>query len=410
MKTYLVGGAVRDQLLGLKVKDRDYVVVGASIQQMLTKGYKPVGKDFPVFLHPQTHEEYALARTERKTAIGYHGFQFNTDSSVTLEDDLARRDLTINAIAQDIETKQIIDPYNGQKDLKNKTLRHVSDAFCEDPVRILRIARFTARYAHLGFQVDNGTNLLMQKMVEDGEVDALVSERVFQELRSALNEKTPSQFIKVLRQCSALKVIFPEFDKLFGVPQTKKWHPEIDTGIHCMMAMDKAAGLDDDTAFAVFNHDLGKGITPPEILPSHKGHEAAGVPLVRAVCERLKVPTHYKKLALIVCRWHLHSHTAFELKSGSINKLLLNTAAYQQPQVFKKFLQACQADATGRLGKEFEEYPQANYLLACLASAQKVGIQALIAKGFTGQALGNEINQQRIKLIKRVKLSYPFKP
>jgi len=409
MKIYLVGGAVRDQLLGLKVKDRDYVVVGATVQQMLARGYKPVGKDFPVFLHPESNEEYALARTERKTAKGYHGFQFNSDSSVSLEDDLARRDLTINAMAQDLDTQQIIDPYDGQKDLKNKLLRHVSEAFSEDPVRILRIARFAARYAHLGFQVDAETNLLMKKMVNNGEVDALVAERVFQELRAALNEKTPSQFIKVLRQCSALGIIFPEFDKLFGVPQTKKWHPEVDTGIHCMMAMDKAAELDDDTAFAVFNHDLGKGITPAHILPSHKGHEAAGIPLVKAVCERLKVPTHYKKLALIVCRWHLHSHTAFELRPSSINKLLLNTAAYQQPSVFEKFLQACQADATGRLGKEFAEYSQANYLRACLASAQKVDIKALIAKGFTGESLGNEINQHRIKLIKRVKLSHQFK-
>ena len=309
-------------------------------------------------------------------------------------------------MAQDLESQQIIDPYDGQKDLKNRILRHVSGAFSEDPVRILRIARFAARYAHLGFEVDDKTNSLMKKMVENGEVDTLVAERVFQELRAALNEKTPSQFVRVLRQCSALEIIFPEFHKLFGVPQTKKWHPEIDTGIHCMMAMDKAAELDDDTAFAVFNHDLGKGITPDHVLPSHKGHEAAGIPLVKVVCERLKVPTHYKKLALIVCRWHLHSHTAFELRSGSINKLLLNAAAYQQPLVFEKFLQACQADATGRLGKEFEEYPQANYLRACLESAQKVDIQALIGKGFTGESLGNEINQQRIKLIKRVKNNF----
>ncbi len=408
MKIYLVGGAVRDQLLGIKVKDRDYVVVGATPAQMLAKGFKPVGKDFPVFLHPKTHEEYALARTERKTAKGYHGFAFNTDISVTLEDDLARRDLSINAMALDIDSQQIIDPYNGQQDLKDKWLRHVSDAFTEDPVRVLRIARFTARYAHLGFKVHPDTNQLMQQMVSQGEVDALVPERVWQELSSALNEKTPSQFVKVLRACHALKVLFPEFDKLFGVPQTKKWHPEIDTGIHCMMAMDKAAQLDNDTAFAVFNHDLGKGITPADILPSHKGHEAAGVPLVKAVCERLKVPTQHKRLALTVCRWHLHSHMAYELKASTINKLFLNTAAYQQQQQFYKFLQACQADATGRLGKEFQDYPQADFLKKCLESAKKVDVQALISKGFAGEMLGAEINQQRIKLIKRVKLSSIF--
>lgn len=408
MKNYLVGGAVRDQLLGLDIKDRDYVVVGATPQQMVDKGFRPIGKDFPVFLHPKTHEEYALARTERKTAKGYHGFAFNTDVSVTLEDDLARRDLTINAMAQDTQTGEITDPYNGQQDLKDKVLRHVSDAFAEDPVRILRIARFAARYAYLGFSVHPKTNQLMQQMVKNGEVDALVAERVWQELRKALNEKTPSEFIKVLRACGALKVLFPEFNQLFGVPQTKIWHPEIDTGIHCMMAMDKAANLANDTAFAVFNHDLGKGITPKEILPSHKGHEAGGIPLVKSVCERLKVPSQYKRLALIVCRWHLHSHTAYELKASTINKLFNSTGAYQQPAQFEKFLQACQADATGRLGMEFKEYPQADYLRKCLKASEKVDVQALLDRGFVGESLGMQITQERIKLIKRIKLSYIF--
>lgn len=408
MKIYLVGGAVRDQLLGLSIKDKDYVVVGATPQQMVDKGFRPIGKDFPVFLHPKTHEEYALARTERKTAKGYHGFEFNTDISVTLEDDLARRDLTINAMAQDIDTKEIIDPYNGQQDLKDKVLRHVSHAFAEDPVRILRIARFAARYAHLGFVVHEKTNLMMIEMVNNGEVDALVAERVWQELRKALNEKTPSEFIKVLRACGALKVLFPEFNKLFGVPQTKKWHPEVDTGIHCMMAMDQAANLDNDTAFAVFNHDLGKGITPVDILPSHKGHEAGGVPLVEAVCERLKVPTQYKKLALVVCRWHLHSHTAYDLRPSTIHKMFSKTGAYQQPEQFDKFLQACKADATGRLGLESTDYPQADYLRKCLDAASKVDVQAIIQRGFSGEHLGNEISQERIKLIKRVKLGYIF--
>lgn len=408
MKIYLVGGAVRDKLLGLKVKDHDYVVVGSTPQEMLDNGFRPVGKDFPVFLHPKTHDEYALARTERKTAKGYHGFAFNTDKSVTLEDDLSRRDLTINAMAQDIETGIIIDPYQGQKDLENKILRHVSEAFTEDPVRVLRIARFAARYACLGFKVDIKTNHLMQSMVENGEIDALVSERVWQELSKALNEKTPSEFIKVLRACNALKVLFPEFNQLFGVPQTKKWHPEVDTGIHCMMAMDIAAHLDNDTAFAVFNHDLGKGITPTEILPSHKGHEASGVPLVEAVCQRLKVPSQHKKLALIVCRWHLHCHQAFDLRAGTINKLFQSTGAYQKPEQFDKFLQACQADAQGRLGMESKDYPQADYLRKCLKSATTVDVQVLIEKGFSGEILGIQINQERINLIKRVKLSRMF--
>lgn len=405
MKIYLVGGAVRDKLLGLNVKDHDYVVVGSTPQEMLDKGFRPVGKDFPVFLHPKTHEEYALARTERKTAKGYHGFVFNTDKSVTLEDDLSRRDLTINAIAQDIKTGEIIDPFNGQADIKDRVLRHVSYAFEEDPVRILRIARFAARFAKFGFVVNPKTNLLMQEMVKNGEVDALVPERVWQELSKSLNETKPSEFVKVLRNCGALVRLFPEFDRLFGVPQTKKWHPEVDTGVHCMMAMDMAANLDNDTAFAVFNHDLGKGITPEDILPSHKGHESAGVPLVEAVCQRLKVPSQHKKLALVVCRWHLHSHQAFDLRAGTINKLFQSTGAYQNPQQFDKFLQACQSDALGRLGMENKEYPQADYLRKCLKSASSVDVQALISKGFSGELLGIQINQERIKLIKRVKLS-----
>jgi tRNA nucleotidyltransferase (CCA-adding enzyme) len=408
MKIYLVGGAVRDELLGLPIKDKDYVVVAATPQQMVDKGFRPIGKDFPVFSHPKTHEEYALARTERKTSKGYHGFEFNTDISVSLEDDLARRDLTINAMAKDTETGEIIDPFNGQEDLTHKVLRHVSQSFVEDPVRILRIARFAARYAYLGFKVHDTTQQLMQKMVENGEVDALVAERVWQELSKALNEKTPSEFIKVLRPNGALKVLFPEFERLFGVPQTQKWHPEIDTGIHCMMAMDKAAKLDNDTAFAVFNHDLGKGITPKEILPSHKGHELAGVPLVEAVCERLKVPNKYKKLAMIVCRWHLHCHMAYDLRASTIDRLFNKTGAYQQSSQFEKFLQACQADATGRLGKEFAKYPQADYLRKCLQAAEKVDVQALLDRGFLGESLGMQITQERIKLIKRVKLSHIF--
>lgn len=404
MKTYLVGGAVRDQLLGLKVKDRDYVVVGSTPQEMLDKDFRPVGKDFPVFLHPKTHDEYALARTERKTAKGYHGFTFNTDKSVTLEDDLSRRDLTINAIAQDIETGQIIDPFNGQEDIKNAVLRHISNAFKEDPVRILRIARFAARFANFEFTVNDQTNELMQEMVKNGEVSALVPERVWQELSKSLNETRPSEFIRVLRNCQALEILFPEFNNLFGVPQTEKWHPEIDSGIHCMMAMDKASNLDNDTAFAVFNHDLGKGITPEHVLPSHKGHESSGVPLVEAVCKRLKVPSNHKKLALNVCRWHLHSHKAYELRASTIHKLFHKTGAYQNNLQFDKFLQACQADAQGRLGLENKPYPQADYLRNCLNSAGNVNVQELLNKGFVGEKLGAEINNARIKLIKSIKI------
>ncbi len=400
MKVYLVGGAVRDKLLRREIKDRDYVVVGATPEQMVEKGFRPIGKDFPVFLHPKTHEEYALARTERKTAQGYHGFEFNTDVTVTLEEDLARRDLTINAMAIDEQSGEIIDPFNGQEDLSKRNLRHVSEAFAEDPVRILRIARFAARY---DFTVDRDTNALMKKMVQNGEVDALVAERVWQELSQALNETTPSNFIKVLRACGALKVLFPEFENLFGVPQTQKWHPEIDTGIHCMMAMDQAKDLGNDTAFAVFTHDLGKGITPPEILPSHKGHERAGIPLVEAVCNRLKVPKNHKKLALNVCRWHLHSHMAYDLRAGTIHKLFEKTGAYQQPETFNKYLQACKADATGRLGMLDSHYPQAGFLKGCLIAALAVDVQQLIEKGFSGEKLGDEIAQQKIKLIKHHK-------
>jgi tRNA nucleotidyltransferase (CCA-adding enzyme) len=403
MKVFLVGGAVRDKLLNREIKDRDYVVVGATPAQMVEKGFRPIGKDFPVFLHPKTHEEYALARTERKTAQGYHGFEFNTDITVTLEEDLARRDLTINAMAIDNESDEIIDPFNGQKDLSNRNLRHVSEAFAEDPVRILRTARFAARY---GFTVDSKTNDLMKKMVQNGEVDALVAERVWQELSKSLNETTPSNFIKVLRACGALRVLFPEFENLFGVPQTEKWHPEIDTGIHCMMAMDQAKDLDNDTVFAVFTHDLGKGITPKEILPSHRGHEVGGIPLVEAVCNRLKVPKNHKRLALNVCRWHLHSHMSYDLRAGTIHKLFEKTGAYQQPEVFDKYLQACQADASGRLGMLDIDYPQAAYLKACLKEALAVDVQQLIEKGFSGEKLGNEITQQKIKQIKRCKHDY----
>jgi len=402
IQTYLVGGAVRDQLLGLPVKDRDYVVVGATPEDMLQAGYLPVGKDFPVFLHPQSKDEYALARTERKTAVGYHGFSFNTATDVTLEDDLARRDLTINAMAMD-QHGQLIDPYGGQQDLANKQLRHVSEAFAEDPVRVLRVARFMSRLAHLGFTVHPDTNQLMQQLVDDGEVASLVAERVWQEIKSSLNQETPSAFFETLRACGALKVILPEIDCLYGIPQTKMWHPEVDTGIHAMLAIDQAKNLDNDVAFAVMVHDLGKGITPKDVLPSHRGHEAAGVPLVKAVCARFKVPNHYKKLAVLVCRWHLLAHTVVELKPETIEKLFSRLDGYRQPKLVEKFIQACQADATGRWGEEFQRYPQADILRQLFKAARKIDKQPLFDAGLQGRELGEAIRQLRVAAIQSIK-------
>ncbi len=402
IKSYLVGGAVRDQLLGLEVKDHDYVVVGSNSEQMLAKGFLPVGKDFPVFLHPRTKQEYALARTERKTSQGYHGFAFNTDKHVTLEDDLLRRDLTINAMAMD-ESGRVIDPHGGQQDIKDRVLRHVSPAFAEDPVRVLRVARFMSRFKHLGFTIHPETLDLMRLLVNKGEIEALVSERVWQEIKNSLNQKTPSAFFESLRDCGALKILLPEIDCLFGVPQTAKWHPEVDTGIHVMLAIDKAKDLANDVAFAVMVHDLGKGITPADILPSHRGHEMAGVPLVKAVSERLKVPNHYKKLALLVCQWHLHAHTVMELRPSTIEKLFSKLNAYRQPALLEKFILACEADATGRWGDEFQTYPQANYLRQLFNAAQQIEKQTLYDAGYTGKELGNQIRQLRTSAIKSIK-------
>ncbi len=403
-KTYLVGGAVRDQLLGLEVKDHDYVVVGASPDDLLAAGYLAVGKDFPVFLHPETKDEYALARTERKTAMGYHGFTFNTDSSVTLEDDLLRRDLTINAIAMD-SSGQIHDPYGGQQDLQNRVLKHVSPAFAEDPVRVLRVARFMSRYQHLGFEVHPETMALMKQLVAQGEMATLVPERVWQEIKNSLNQATPSAFFLTLRECGALAILLPEIDCLFGIPQTKQWHPEVDTGIHAMLAIDQAKELDNDVAYAVMVHDLGKGITPPEILPSHRGHEAAGVPLVKALSDRLKVPKHYKRLAVQVCQWHLQSHTIKELRATTVEKLFSRLNAYRQPKVLEKFLLACEADATGRWGDQFKTYPQADYTRKLFKAARHVDKQPLFEQGYQGPELGQQIRQLRVAAIQSIKSS-----
>ncbi len=400
--TYLVGGAVRDNLLGLTIKDKDYVVVGSTPEAMAAQGFLPIGKDFPVFLHPETKDEYALARTERKSGKGYHGFVFNTDPSVTLKDDLLRRDLTINAMALSHDG-ELIDPFGGADDLKNGVLRHVSSAFAEDPVRVLRVARFMSRFAHLGFKVHPDTLALMQKLVDSDEMETLVAERVWQEIKNALNQKTPSVFFMTLRECGALARLLPEIDCLFGIPQTKKWHPEIDTGLHAMLAIDQAKDLDNDVAYAVMVHDLGKGITPKDILPSHRGHESAGVPLVKAVSQRLKVPNHYKKLALLVCQWHLHAHTIMELRATTIEKLFSRLNAYRQPKLLEKFVLACEADATGRWGEAFQTYPQADYIRSLYQAARNIDKQPLFEHGYQGEELGQQIRQLRISALQSKK-------
>jgi tRNA nucleotidyltransferase (CCA-adding enzyme) len=371
MKTYAVGGSVRDALLGLPVQDRDFVVVGATPEQMLAAGYTPVGKDFPVFLHPKTHEEYALARTERKTAPGYKGFVFHTEDNVTLEEDLARRDLTINAIAQ-AEDGSLTDPFDGQADIAAKIFRHVSPAFAEDPVRILRIARFAARFSE--FSVAADTNLLMQKMIEAGEVDALVPERVWQELARGLMEQKPSRMFEVLRACGALRRILPELDVLWGVPQPPKYHPEIDTGVHVMLVIDYAAsqGYSLPIRFAALLHDLGKGATPPEAWPSHHGHEGIGVGLVEKLCERLKVPGECRDLAVMTAREHGNVGRATQLRPATIVSLLERCDAFRKPQRFIDMLHAAACDHFGRTGFERIPFPQLAYLQAALAAAQTV--------------------------------------
>ncbi|HEY0721228.1 MAG TPA: multifunctional CCA addition/repair protein, partial [Gammaproteobacteria bacterium] len=335
MQIYLVGGAVRDKLLGVEPRDRDWVVVGATPAEMLAQGYRPVGKDFPVFIHPETGEEYALARTERKTAPGYHGFEFHADPAVTLEEDLRRRDLTINAMAMD-GAGNLIDPFGGAEDLRNGRLRHVSPAFAEDPVRILRLARYAARYAHWGFRVAHATHALMKQMVENGEVDALVAERVWQEMENALGEPTPSRFFEVLRNCGALARILPELEALFGVPQPKHHHPEVDTGLHTLLVLDQAARLSTDTRvrFAALVHDLGKGTTPREEWPKHIAHEHRGVELVNALCERLHIPNDYRELAQIVTRYHGVYHRVEELRASTLHDTLEAVDAFRRPERF----------------------------------------------------------------------------
>jgi len=407
MKTYLVGGAVRDKLLNIPVKDNDWVVVGATPEAMLADGYTAVGKDFPVFLHPKTHEEYALARTERKTAAGYHGFQFHADSDVTLEEDVKRRDLTINALAED-EHGKVIDYVNGQSDLENRILRHVSPAFAEDPVRILRIARFSARFAHLGFTVADETMQLMKDMVAEGEVDALVAERVWQETIKALAEPAPDIFIEVLRTCGALKILFPEIDRLFGVPQPEEHHPEIDTGVHTMMVLQQACLLSDDPVvrFAALTHDLGKGTTDKEILPHHYGHEERGYYLVKKLCNRYKIPNQFTQLAEITSRYHTHVHRALEVKPKTLLKVLNATDAFRRPERFAQFLLACTADSHGRPGYEDYDYQQAPFFALVREKTASVDVQAIIKDGFENEQISNELHKRRLVIIKEILTQY----
>ncbi|MGY3041293.1 tRNA nucleotidyltransferase (CCA-adding enzyme) [Rhodanobacter sp. TND4EL1] len=401
MHIYLVGGAVRDKLLKRGVVDHDRVVVGARPEELLALGYKPVGKDFPVFLHPDTGEEYALARTERKTGRGYHGFVFQADATVTLEQDLARRDLTINAIAED-EHGVLTDPHRGVADIEARVLRHVSPAFVEDPVRVLRVARFAARFAPLGFSVAEETMVLMRQMVADGEVDHLVPERVWAETRKALGEAQPSAFLRVLRDCGALAVLFPEVDALYGVPQRAEFHPEIDTGVHVEMVLDAAAQLapgNDVVGFCALTHDLGKALTPPDELPRHIGHEHRGVAPLRALAARLKVPTEHATLAELVCREHLNAHRAFELKPVTVLKLLTATDALRRPARLDLFLAACMADKRGRLGHGDDAYPQADYLRQARGAAAAVDAAGFIAQGMAGPAIGQAMENARVHAI-----------
>ncbi len=399
MDIYLVGGSVRDELLGQDNVDRDWVVVGATADEMLQQGYQPVGKDFPVFLHPESKEEYALARTERKTGKGYYGFICNAESSVTLEEDLMRRDLTINAMAKTADGV-IIDPYGGQRDLKAKILRHVSPAFAEDPVRILRLARFAARYPD--FSVAPETMALMHSMVSAGEVDNLVPERVWQETERALAEHNPQQFFIILRESGALEKIFPALNRLWGVPQKIEYHPEVDTGVHTMMALQQAVvyGATTDVRFATLCHDLGKGLTPEQNLPSHKGHEERGVKPIQEWCKQYRVPNHYRDLAVKVARWHLHAHRAAELRPDTILKLFKGLDAFRNPAVLEKYLLACKADATGRLGLNDKPYPQVAILRKAFLAADNVSTQELQAEGLQGAEFGAAIDNLRVAAIK----------
>ncbi|EXB49141.1 multifunctional CCA addition/repair protein [Acinetobacter courvalinii] len=403
MQVYLVGGAVRDHLLGHPYHEKDYVVVGATPEQLLAEGYQPVGKDFPVFLHPKTKEEYALARTERKSGVGYHGFQFFTDTSVKLEDDLIRRDLTINAMAMD-ENGTVYDPYGGQQDLQHKILRHVSDAFTEDPLRVLRVARFAARYASYGFKVAEETLQLMRKIAQSGELSALTPERVWKETSRALMEDHADVYFQILKDCDALEALFPEINALFGVPQRPEYHPEIDCGIHTLMALKQAclANYALEVRFAVLVHDLGKALTPVDELPRHIMHEERGIPPVTQICDRLKVPTALKNLALIVCKEHLKCHQVKNLKPGTLWRLLQRLDVLRRPEKVEAFVQACECDAKGRLGLEQRPYPQAQYMLDAMQIVRNIRAQDL-PEHVSGPEIGEMLIQYRIDALAKFK-------
>ncbi len=404
MKTYLVGGAVRDHLLDYPVKEKDWVVIGETPESMIAKGFKPVGKDFPVFLHPQTHDEYALARTERKTAPGYKGFAIYASPEVTLEEDLIRRDLTINAIAMS-EDGSVIDPYHGRNDLEQRIFRHISPAFSEDPVRILRVARFAARYAHLGFKLATETRKLMEQMVSNGETEYLVAERVWAELHKALQEKTPAAFFYTLKECKALATIFPEIDRLFGIPQPEKYHPEIDTGIHSLMVLEQATLLSDkaEVRLAALLHDLGKALTPPEKWPSHHGHEQMGLSALEQFCNRLRVPKHFKSLCQQVMRYHTHCHRVYELRATTIADMLQTLSAFnpKPKHSLQDFLLACEADMKGRTGFEQRPYPQADYLAGTADAAANVDTTEILSSDLKGAQIGEAIRRLRIDAISR---------
>ena len=401
MKVYLVGGAVRDELLGRKAAERDWVVVGATPQQMTDAGFRQVGRDFPVFLHPETGEEHALARTERKTGPGYRGFEVAFSPDVTLEEDLRRRDLTINAMARD-ESGRLIDPYGGRADIDAKKLRHVSDAFNEDPVRILRVARFLARYEPLGFSIAPETMARMRAMVAAGEADALVAERTWQETAKALAEPVPAAWMRALRECGALARIFPELDALYGVPQPEKWHPEIDTGLHMELVLQAAADLTAEPRirFAALMHDLGKGRTPRSRWPRHIGHEESGARLVEGLSERLRVPTDYRELAILAARWHGLAHRALELRPRTVLELLEACDAFRRPERFRELLIACEADHRGRGGFRERPYPQGDVLRDAQAKATAVALNDADRAGLTGEKIGELLRRRRLGALK----------
>lgn len=401
MKTYLVGGAVRDKQLGIPVKDRDWVVVGATVEEMLAEGYQQVGKDFPVFLHPDSKEEYALARTERKSGKGYTGFEVHANKSVTLEEDLRRRDLTINAMAEEAEGA-LIDPYGGVKDIEDRILRHVSPAFVEDPLRVVRVARFAARFHHLGFTVAAETLTLMGEISSSGELEALVSERVWTEIHSALREKSPQVFFQVLLECGALQVILPEILAVFGVPQLPKYNPKIDTGIRNFMVVEQAAMLSSDplVRFAALLQDVAKGAIPESQWPNLHGHEQLGTDLVDPICQRLKAPNEFRDLARLTSLYHTHCHRAASHDAKTLMETLELTDAHRKTERFENFLIACEADARGRLGKENDPYPQADILRSALAASYEVDITAIMAEGFKDADFGIELKKRRIEKIR----------